>query len=337
MIKSRLLAGVISLLFVVVTIIVPPIIANRLERVETIGREDIVSFTELISEYENQTSSEWIWDNESYSYYVPYTDFNEDTLCEYSLSSSIRTGHCAVRNAGTYINPASTSYNDVGYVDSVTYSSTDLTTLYFLMGVDFDGLYEDGVDVLYINYTSYVESTFNLQGVVFRCLDSNHVAESGKAVGFTGLDTSGYTGSKSYTIEIPSATLTTIAGYETDYPLDQQLLEVRFHYISPNYGGSTHDIDIQICPEWMQESGEIENGYWDNQTIIGWDNQTVTYYEPYLRTISNTYAITRVSLGISGILLLALAWIASPYGERFDGIFPVNHVSSRSKRGRRAR
>ena len=322
------MAGIFSLLLVGLVVVGPIWISEKLEEVET-AQEGIKTFSEVREEYE--TSSSYVWNNSTeVTGYIPYLESNSSNYGIYD-EGGVDYYRC---QSGTH-NPSSKysenpTYNYDGFRDIVTISKNDVWLCQ--IHVDVSGIDFVGENVNQVYYYFNISSPAHIIANGFMGLNSGYDVQAfGPTISWGGVSDQLI---HENTITLSSSDLNDIASLQSTYA--HVILALGVWYQSDNDNPSVI-FDIQLSPEYYEESEAVVSGYWDNSTI--YDNQTITTYEPYIQGISNPYNVHKVMMVFGSILIGITALIVSPLpiGESFDRFFPINNHQSDYTRKRTKR
>lgn len=303
---SRFLAGILTIIMVCLVIIGPLWIAGKLETIEA-SQSGVVSRDEIHST-SNTTST-----------YEPFLEMNGDTEGVINPGAGgLDYGYSFNVGGATWDDPILKSYNYNGYQDYVEYTQETLSHGYIYLKGDFYSLAQLGIDGFYFSFISNNEYAF-IQ-TRFLKLDVSYLEVDNYQVYYGQWDTGSKTGVTEYDVELTSTDLTEIMTMFNGVDPERQVLRLYVNFIIDD--GSDFITDIQFEPDYYQV----------NTTT--YENTTITSYEPFTQTIT-PYRVHKVSMILGGILILIVGWIASPWGERFDFVLPINEFVNRgSKRSK---
>jgi len=308
-VRSRLIAGIFSIALVLLVVVGPLYLSEKLEAIET-AQDGLTPTDQVISESNSSTI------------YTPYLETNSTNEGYFDIAGFDDISHIfycasAIDHEGDVI------YNANGYEDIYSCSDESWTGLVINLNVylliDLSDMIEKEITevCLRMNYEGqYGLHSITVLGVNSDWVQLNQVHLWGPTPAYTSAGTTYYNLSLSLEDMITAESIT---GSDT-----HQLLRVSFNIYSYQIGTLIYH-NFQMNPEYFQSE------------ILTWDNTTITTYEPYYFTFSQ-YNVHKVMMGIGGVLIFIVALIVSPLpiGENFDRLFPVTGFNVRQS-GRSSR
>jgi len=297
--RSRLIAGIFSIALVLLVVVGPLYLAEKLENIET-AQNGLIATDQLLSE-----------ENLTLNGYTPYLEMNSTTAQPYYYDSTWYDYGIFFYESGFY-DITSVSFNNDGYIDT-SYCSSSVGNgafLYFYMRCDFSDMYENDITEYYFNMN--LADVYLLQTVQFRGMDEDGTIGTAYDVSIPAPYQVQNAGDRTFELEFTTtdllAGISACDGYE--FGVIASTISLPVGYTSSNVIYS----DIEVNPEYYESYSTT------------YDNVTVTTYEPYIQTIT-PYSVHKVMMGIGGVLIFIVALIVSPLpiGEKFDKIFPVTN------------
>lgn len=310
--RFRLIAGLFSILLVLLVVVGPVYLSEKLEAIET-SNGDIYTYEEIASSITEQ-------------YITPWWQFKNETSVP-DDDETIVTESGAYFDSSTwdhaYKNPLTSSWDVVGYWDYFTVPADAITEpwpplLMLKGGMSATVMYLNGISNISIGVE--YSGNYNIPYVEFcHGFDyyTNQMEEAGQP---SSWGTNTYSGLNWFNFTVPSENLIT-SSYE-DGSYAENTIRVAIRFTDGIETGDLVKTNFKICPNYL-----IENVTTGNTT-----------YRPYLQTFT-PYSVHRVLMGIGGILIIIAGLVASPLpiGEAFDGIFPVSHFTPKRTKSRKKR
>jgi hypothetical protein len=310
--RTQFFTGIVGLSLVLLLVIGPLYVADRLEGIET-ARVDLKSFSELV------TSSSVEWDNETIESYQPYIEMNSSTVFtreginfgrDYNNRASC-FGYWSYNTAMTnHIDANFPTWNVDGFKDY--YDMPSLTDNaqqqgLFLKVPSFSDLISDNANQFYLYWDCpvelYVKELRAIGGSATSGDVNTNYAMTTTLNKITDRTTFAY--EKEILIEFEASDLNS-ASSNCDGQAIKEIFVLFEMNIATTNGVDPWIFDFQISPEYYEVSENIPH----NMTV--WDNHTVTYYEPYIQGISNPHTWTVWSLGFGGFFLIVVALFSTP-------------------------
>ena len=317
--RSRLIAGIFSLLLVLLVIVGPVYLSEKLEVIETSG-SDLKSFEEVRSE----SVTTWVNGSEVVGY-SPYRELNNETAgyCSGYYGADY-TGACwrsTAQDPEDLAEVTILSYNVNEYNDSLFYGGVSDSGIYFGVWIEIDINYmlENEIKYFYLSIDIGDTHRLKFKRMFFQGRNSDGTTASSIDSGY--LEMNYVVGSWEYTFFLSDAQLNNYASTigNTDY--QTFFVEGQIEHISTGDNPTLY-FDFEIAPNYFEEMEQIP--------LTNYENETITVYQPYIQSIT-PYSVHKVGMVAGGILILLVGLVASPLpiGEVFDGIFPINNHQKR--------
>ena len=301
--RSRLIAGIISLLLVLLVIVSPAYISRNLEVIQTSG-SGLYSASTVTGEGE--------------TIYNPYMEFSEDTKCPYSSTYTDQDSGVYWYITSSWYGPTSVSYNIEPHW-TMTYLDVSGATayLYIVFNASAFQIQSDGINTISIGVNC--ADTYSIHQLQWMSQTSDYTANSKRDLStspwfdpFLALETSGL---HWYNASLTALDLTNGIDKQSDY--DTENIFLMLNFVDGYTSGTPVYFSFQIHPAYY--------------TSVTYEN--VTSYEPYIVPLT-PLTIQNTIFYMGGILIFLVGIVASPLpiGEVFNGILPINN-----KKGRRSR
>ncbi len=284
--RSRLIAGIFSIALVLLVVVVPLFLAEKLETIET-SQDGIVSASSISSE----------------TTYKPYMELSPDTIGRFNAYD-----YGFYYGIGTEYNEFTTlSWNTTDYWDIATYEgSTATVRFYNVMDVSASDLYFSDITELSIGINSDI--SYRIGTVRFEGLDASY-----NLVGFDELnypstwESEVLTGLNYYNYTMTTTDLNDGSSAQGSHP--HHILYVYVILTEDTPTGTTFEMNLQLNPDHYEITTTSEG-----ETVL----------VPYIQTMT-PYSVHKVSMALGGVLIIIVALIVSPLpiGESFDRFFPV--------------
>ncbi len=311
--KSRLIAGIISLLLVLLVVVGPVYLSEKLEVIET-SRSGLIPFEEVVSE------------NSSSTVYEPYVQFSEENIIPYNANDRpINSGWCFFRLG----NKEGVQQFDVdGTIDLFYYDGegvVDLSTgeapfLYMFIELSAQNCLTD--NAILFSFMLNTEDNYRISTVLWRKYNDLYNSLDQTWITYPNGQNWGTTvnGKNYYNVTFDENDLTNGASCQSGgyYKVLSVIVEFPNGYTNCNLIYS----DLLISPQYYEEE------------ITIYENETITTYVPFIQSIT-PYSVHKVSMVAGGISILLVGAIASPLpiGNAFNNIFPVSAFTpKRTKR-----
>lgn len=316
--RSRLIAGIISIIFVGLVIVGPGYLSEKLSYIET-ARSDIVRYEEIAGETStNMTIT-----------YTPYCEFNEETKRDFWIPA-ISANSCmySIIDGNSKYNEGENIYFNVdGTTDYIwsTHTGSTSVNLYIVMWGDALSMEMDGANSIYVRFDPGMgEVDIEIKTFSWYLMDgSSQWIYFGSD--YPGDMASIQTGVWEYLFVLDQTRLNVGHGFQNGFPEEERGLMVGFKINTNQYvPGHPINLDLEISPEYYTVSEAITTG----------ENETVSVYEPYYLTFSNSYKVHKYLLGTGAFLIGITAWIASPWRSYLDKVLPINFYRSLQNKNR---
>jgi len=325
------MAGVFSLCLILLVVVGPMWLAERLEMIETAG----LMRTEDVVTEENTTTS---------VSYVPYKDFN----------STDATNFCdigPVAWSGGDDSSLSVTYDVDGYTDLVIPSETLYTNNKIIFNfwyrpdvLQANGIYDfrayihipvigpDAANVelehIYVVERDVLGNYWDKKGL---CIDTpvTGTLYNEELVGGETplLDAHGQA------VKLPGGTYMNLTFSDERYNYDQTWPDYDNHYVHLSVRWVIADYNIPAGYSIYSSHQWHPEYYEETETTTTYSNTTGTVWVPYMQKIT-TYKCHKVGMALGGVLILVTALIVSPLpiGESFDSFFPINSFSASNRK-----
>ena len=300
--RSRLIAGIFSLLLVLLVIVGPVYLSEKLEVIET-SRSGLIPFSEVVSESNTST------------YYEPYYNLNNDTEGSMSISGT------PYSNGVSYDAPdyaqSSINYDSDSWEDSYVSSQQFVTFFQFMIEIDPADMQLNDIDTIYLRTESF-PSNYKVESFVFWAQNEDYTYYD--LIVLKELEFTFSAGDRTSWYNLTTTNLNNMVTKQASGPASHCMISAKIIFASAmNFPSCV--VDFQINPSYYE------------RTLTTYENETITTYVPYIQSIT-PYSVHKVSMVAGGILILLVGLVASPLpiGEVFNGILPINN-----KKGRRSR
>jgi hypothetical protein len=325
------MAGVLSLSLVLLVVVGPMWLAERLEMIETAG----LMRTEDVVTEENTTTS---------VSYVPYKDFNSTdavNFCDIGPVSwnggddSTLSLTYDVDGYKDLLIPSETLYIDDKIIFNFWYRPDVLQTqgiydfrAYIKMPTIDTDLVKCELDHIYIVEVDVLGNYWDKKGL---CIDTpvtgtlynEEIVGGGVAL----LDAHGKA------VKFPKETYINLTFSDERYNYDQAWPDFDNHYLYLSMRWVLADYNIPAGYSIYSSHQWHPEYYEETETTTTYTNTTGTVWVPYMQKIT-TYKCHKVGMALGGALILVTALIVSPLpiGEAFDGVFPINNFSASNRK-----
>lgn len=286
---NRLISGIFSLLLIALVIIAPIYLSDRIERIEIGGNDSLVSISDLTINYTTVIN--------------PYLELN-DTTKIYQRQTYANGYSGWDMTSGSNIIHADFTSNIYGTVDLFQSDGNDYDLLYIYMEVDSEKMQQDNINT--ITLWGNWSKSWDPSRIWYRCIKSDYTMDHDYLM-INNYGDPLVSGERTETIELSETVLNAMVSRKNTF-LDPDGHEIIVIGIYFTHGSNNIAFfDFQIGPEYYEET------VWNNQTT----------YTPYIQKIT-PFKIHKVAMGIGAVLIGVIGWIATPWGERFDHVLPIN-------------
>jgi len=309
---KKLIAGLFSIGLVLLVVVGPLWLAEKLEGVET-SRSGLIPFTQVI---ENSTTT---------TKYTPYFDLNINNIANMTDPSWTGSGAIisAVNGPSTHymIEDSNMIFNYNGFTHKLLTTSQDgvdrISIHYFLSAEE---LLTNNVKNINIMINCPVG--FTIQTYFLNCGSSMSEDSNYRLLDYPTDNTNELSGLRFFNWTLSDSDLNNGAIEQAGAPY--KVMRLNIYTDNLNSGNS---IEFSV----------IFNTDYYTTTTTTYDNETVTIYTPFISSFT-PYKVHKIMMGLGGILIIIMGLIASPLPvmEWADGFLPINqHQGKRSRRRRR--
>jgi len=252
-VKNKLIAGLFSLALILLVIVGPLWLAEKLEEVET-AQDGIVPTSEVISNA-----------NTTYSY-TPYMEFNNETMCRWT--TTVYGDRCVI-SGNTY--NCDTSINVSGFMDI---STTTHTADWFYIGIEIDLQDMLSKNIDYIYFYVNCEYSYKIYKLQFMGTDYNGVLDHYYYPDLTSYNFDYTTGITVFEYNITTTTLNNIISEIESGIHEREVLAIQLSFENTVPIGTVIDSDLELNPQYFQTS------------TTTYDNETVTIYTPFISSFT---------------------------------------------------
>lgn len=299
--KSRLIAGIVSLLIVLLAIVGPGYLSKNLEVIQTSG-SGLYSVSTITGEGE--------------SIYNPYLEFSEETKCGYSSDYTDQESG-VYWNVGGWYAPTLVSYNIEPHW-TMTYLEQSGATAYcyIVFNASAFQINADGINKISLGIDC--EETYSIHQLQWMGQTSDYQSNSKSDLStdawYTSWKAEENTGLTWYNNSLGPADFTLGINVQSSYDVDNLFLMLNF--VDGYTSGTPLEFSFQIHPAYY--------------TTVTYENETI--YEPYIVPLT-PFTVHKMAFYTCGILIFIVGLIASPFpiGRALNGILPINNYQKKRR------